>query len=843
MNLRSMNSRFSGLPMLVIAAALAAVGAQAQVTTNLWEDFSLIATNVSASTDIGTTMDTYTHVPGWTGTKVYNGTNALKLGSSSVNGSLYTPALDLSGNGGGATLKFRARWWSAADATVMRVLMDGAAQGADITPTTDWTTYEVALAGGAAASKVQFTSIGSAGDRFFLDDIVIYQDSGLSDPPQIVIAAPPAMVANDVSSLTLNGTANTNVAGDISWTNDAALALGTIPAATNWSIPSIPLSVGTNLLVVAGTNLTGVAVIRTATVVRVTADYLGTVVLGPPTGIDATRFTANWTGALNAAGYYLDAALDPSFSTNTSAVIVRERFESGFNGWSTTSLFGSAQSWTVTNILGLGGTGCARMNGYSTTDSNEDWLLSPAIDLSASVQPVFSFMSALHYAGPEVQVLISTNYTPDVPVDELTVTWYALPAVFGPTGYVWTSSGEMDLADYRASANVHIAFRYTSSAGSGNALAFLLDDVQIRDRAFVGADDFVPGCHDRDVGLVTSAAVTGLVEGATYYYRVRPYNAAATGAYSSVGSVLTIAADLPAVAIATPPTNVLYATSTFAIEGTANVHTTGWIAWTNSAGGGGAVAAATNWTISPIPLAVGTNRITVVGTNDNARASTASVAVVRFPNNVVLAEGFDGGTNAPAGWTFANVTATYTGAGYYGAAPPAIQLNSNTVVTTKLFARATNLAFWARSTGTTPEGRLIVLQYDGATWTELLVVTNPAAAGTEYSVALATNVVQVQFSWEKVVGNIALDDVLLTGYESGGPAPAAEIGVVSLQRGTGTLWTVAWTGATANCTVSMSTNLAEGFAPLMTDIPTNSATFDAGTAGPRWFLRVEQPSP
>src|SRR6478609_555450 len=53
---------------------------------------------------------------------------------------------------------------------------------------------------------------------------------------------------------------------------------------------------------------------------------------------------------------------------------------------------------------------------------------------------------------------------------------------------------------------------------------------------------YVAGYHDLDVGNVNGRAVTGLNRGTTYYYRVRPYNAAGLGGYSNVTTAKTEAA-------------------------------------------------------------------------------------------------------------------------------------------------------------------------------------------------------------------------------------------------------------------------------------------------------------
>jgi hypothetical protein len=51
---------------------------------------------------------------------------------------------------------------------------------------------------------------------------------------------------------------------------------------------------------------------------------------------------------------------------------------------------------------------------------------------------------------------------------------------------------------------------------------------------------YLDGYHALDVGEVTGRLVTGLRQGATYYYRVRPYNAAGAGHYSDVMIATTV---------------------------------------------------------------------------------------------------------------------------------------------------------------------------------------------------------------------------------------------------------------------------------------------------------------
>ena len=832
----------AGLIALAITACTPLVSL-AQSTTNLWEDFRGLTNATATGTDIGANLDLYTQMPGWTGSKVYDYTNIARVGTSSAQGFISTPSLDLSGNGGGASLSFRSYRWTN-DTTLLKVLMDGIQQGNDITLTDNLTPYQISLVGGTSTSKVTFTSDGATRKRFYLDDILIMQDASVTNLPLVLINAYTSPVEYAVSNVTLTGTANANVVGLIAWTNALTGAKGTIAAAANWSIPNIALAVGTNVISVAGTNSTGQASLRLATIVRMAQDYVGTPQLGPVTGIDSTTFTVNWTSAPYATGYLVEVATHPAFFDGAGSILFREGFDLGlWNGWEPVTIAG-AQTWTLA-AYGLDGTYGARMNGYSTTETNEDWLVSPSLDLSGSTQPLFSFMSALNYAGPPLQVLVSTNLPHAYAVHDAGVTWTPLAATFGPTGYEWTFSGQMDLTAFR-SASTYVAFKYMSSIGSGFSLDISLDDLQLREGSLPGPSDLLPGYDPCDAGAANSLQVVGLTEGVTYYFRVRGYNAYGTGSYSSAGSVVTVSASLPALAITSPAvatSSVPNEVETVNVSGTANAYVTGLIGWINDLGGSGSIAAATDWTISGIPLTVGTNQITVTATNATGAATNATVAVVRLPTGILVNENFDGGTNAPAGWTFVNIDSTYSGANYVGLSAPSIKLDTtNDAMITKTFVGGTNVSFFFKGNPASGisecTGVFHVLQFDGSSWTTLASITNPSAVATTLSFDLAENIVQLQFRWDKVTGNIGIDDVVVTGT---GIGPAV-LEIVAFTPVVGTQYRLTWTGATAACTVSMSTNLTlpNGFTPVATNLTEGSVILDAAAFSSPVFFRVEQ---
>src|SRR4030095_4179414 len=63
-------------------------------------------------------------------------------------------------------------------------------------------------------------------------------------------------------------------------------------------------------------------------------------------------------------------------------------------------------------------------------------------------------------------------------------------------------------------------------------------------------DSYVEGYHELNVGKVTGRLVTGLKQGTTYYYRVRPYGGAGAGNYSHVVTATTV----PTVGLVIHPT-------------------------------------------------------------------------------------------------------------------------------------------------------------------------------------------------------------------------------------------------------------------------------------------------
>lgn len=156
--------------------------------------------------------------------------------------------------------------------------------------------------------------------------------------------------------------------------------------------------------------------------------------------------------------------------------LFEETFTTNFPNWVKFSVAG-AQAWTLNSSNGNPGQ-CADMNGFSGgAVLNEDWLISPAIDLSSVPTAILTFQTAKNFSGNALQVYVSTNYsgsgTPTA------ATWTLLSGtVASASNFVWTNSGNVSLNSYTGNSNVRIAFKYTSTTAA--AAQWRVDNVKVQ---------------------------------------------------------------------------------------------------------------------------------------------------------------------------------------------------------------------------------------------------------------------------------------------------------------------------------------------------------------------------
>ncbi|WP_435416454.1 DUF5689 domain-containing protein [Polaribacter aestuariivivens] len=166
-------------------------------------------------------------------------------------------------------------------------------------------------------------------------------------------------------------------------------------------------------------------------------------------------------------------------------VLVEENFDAGtdntnlnFPGWTNVATEGS-ELWTEQLFSG---NGYAEFSGFRTGDAvNVGWLISPAVDMSASSNVFLSFKSAQHHldsADNTLEVFVSTDFNGS---NAATATWQPVSANLAnmsDSWYAFKDAGLVDLSSY--SGTLYVGYKYTGS-GTDTDLdgAYMIDDFKI----------------------------------------------------------------------------------------------------------------------------------------------------------------------------------------------------------------------------------------------------------------------------------------------------------------------------------------------------------------------------
>lgn len=179
-------------------------------------------------------------------------------------------------------------------------------------------------------------------------------------------------------------------------------------------------------------------------------------------------------------------------TTEISSDILFTDFNDSWGGWTPVSMAGD-QTWRRDNTYGLESSPCALMSGYSGgAVENEDWLISPALNLNSTTDEVVSFYSATSYDGPALQFLISTDYNGTGNPNDFTWTDLSGAVTWSPGSFEWTLSGDIDISMYAAS-NVYIAFVYYSTASG--AANWEIDNVTVKEAEAAGEPTNYPTAY------------------------------------------------------------------------------------------------------------------------------------------------------------------------------------------------------------------------------------------------------------------------------------------------------------------------------------------------------------
>lgn len=122
----------------------------------------------------------------------------------------------------------------------------------------------------------------------------------------------------------------------------------------------------------------------------------------------------------------------------------------------------------------------------------------------------------------------------------------------------------------------------------------------------------------------------------------------------------------------------------------------------------------------------------------------------------------------PEGWEFISTSGlVYNDAGYFGDAAPAMKLSKTGVgLKTPVYDRdIVSCEFWVRGQGINASSKIIVEGLVNGNWTKLEEMTPSTTVGEVYSIkAIPSGLRQIQITYQKSIGNVAVDDFTIKFY-------------------------------------------------------------------------------
>lgn len=374
------------------------------------------------------------------------------------NASAHTDSLNFSySTNASAVNDATATWTQVSSASFTSIVTSGSASGA-----IDGNTNNVAVNGtvslsipngGTLTIRWNDPNIVGSDDALGIDDLTILfsTTNTVSYNPNITALSPADNSTNvPVSTNNLQITFDKNIAvgtGAIMITNETDQTTQTV------TVPSSDVTVNGMVATIANVSL------MTGKSYHVTFD----------------------SSAFDTAGYKCFGIYDTTawnFSTPLAALTsLNETFDNSCPaglpvGWSKYSVTG-AQEWKCVTY-GYNGTPALEMNGYSGGNNiNEDWLITPELDLSAMSNSYIQFRGYKYYTGDDIHVLASNDYDGVSDPSSSSFTWNDLNIDFSNVDTNWNQF-QGDVTAYKAS-NMYIAFKYTSSSTDG--ARWRIDDV------------------------------------------------------------------------------------------------------------------------------------------------------------------------------------------------------------------------------------------------------------------------------------------------------------------------------------------------------------------------------
>lgn len=349
---------------------------------------------------------------------------------------------------------------------------------------------------GLGANPTTFTAVTptgtmtTGGNTFASNHITVSFGSALNNqaaPVWIRIVVPHkttgsgnrSSVGLDNFSLTWTGTAGPNFRPLVTAKNPANGATGVLPT-TNLAVTfDRNISKGTGNIYLKNRttqqtstfNVTGSNVTVAGTVATITTGFLLDSATTYHVTFDSTAFD---TAGYKSYGVYDTAAWAFTTIPHATPVVTISSLSENFDtacahsvmptGWSKYSVTG-AQQWGCYSY-GYNNTQCYSMNGYQGGNNvNEDWLITPRMNLSAMNAAYINFLAYRKFSGDVLKVMVSTDYSgngnPNTGAN-----WTDLAINFN-TADTNFRAFSANLTAYKAQP-MFVAFKYTSSATDGS---------------------------------------------------------------------------------------------------------------------------------------------------------------------------------------------------------------------------------------------------------------------------------------------------------------------------------------------------------------------------------------
>lgn len=474
------------------------------------------------------------------------------------------------------------------------------------------------------------------------DQVVISRSPGA---PEVAITTPDTVVSNEVSSVGIQGAAGEYVVGGLTWSNELTGLVGSMAAGAVWQAHGIGVEAGANVIRVTGTNMVGQRASAAVTITRL------------PAGSGAPRvmlFTLD-TIVSNEVELYTVAGTNNHHVVGT---IVWTNTLSGAAG----AFAAGAAAWQITGltlVVGANEIAVRGTNMYGVADTAR---------VTITRLPEGSGMPQITLLTPDTVVtneistftVVGTNNRHVVGA----IVWSN--TLNGAAGWVAPSTAQWAIADVDLAVGQNVIqvigtnLYGVSATGvvqvirmpEGNWAPEVVITTPAAEVTYKVSSTSIAGVANEYTvgGMVWSNALTqtsgSVAAGANWVIHnvalgiganvisVRGTNEYGLAHVAQVTITrLPVGSDPPEVVILTTNMVVTNEVASITIHGTNNLHVMGGMTWSNALNeAAGTLAATPVWSIADIPLAIGTNVISVYGTNMFGASDWASVTITRRPN-------------------------------------------------------------------------------------------------------------------------------------------------------------------------------------------------------------------